>query len=191
MRKLVCFGDSITARNEGMPQPMLTTKLATRLQGFEIVNAGVSGDNTCDALARIEEDVIHHQPDFVTVLFGANDAAFHKMIDLETYQSNLNKITDLLKSHKTVLISPSPVDETVQFARNNETLNQYALAVKRVAEGTGSYFIDFFNEMISLENYQLKLKGIMNDGLHFGEEGYDFLVGLIERKINEIEGAIK
>jgi len=36
----------------------------------------VPGNNTFDALERIEKDVLRHNPDFVTVLFGANDAAF-------------------------------------------------------------------------------------------------------------------
>ncbi len=35
---------------------------------------GVPGDNTFDALHRIEEDVLSHKPDFVTVFLGTNDA---------------------------------------------------------------------------------------------------------------------
>lgn len=34
---------------------------------WKVVNAGVPGDNTFDALNRIEEDVILYKPDFVTV----------------------------------------------------------------------------------------------------------------------------
>jgi isoamyl acetate esterase len=186
MVKLVCFGDSITARKEGMGTPMLTTKLAKQLDRFKIINAGVSGNNTSDALIRIEKDVIIHNPDLVTVLFGANDAAFHKMIDLEVYKANLYKITDMIRPEKTILISPAPVDEKVQFARTNEVLSKYASVVKQIASETDSYFIDFFSKMISLEDYSRKLKGIKNDGLHFGESGYDFLVELIVKKIKEI-----
>ena len=40
--------------------------------------------------------------------------------------------------------------------------------------------------MLSLEDYQKKLIGIHNDGLHFGEEGYDILVDLIVKKIQGI-----
>lgn len=186
MLKLVCFGDSISARKEEFTKPMLTTKLATKLVDVEIINAGISGNNTIDAISRIENDVVIHNPDLVTVLFGANDAAFHKMTDIETYKANLHKIAYLIKPERTIFISPSPVDEKVQFARTNEVLFDYASVVKQVAGDTGSYFIDFFSEMISLENYPEKLKGIKNDGLHFGEESYDFLVGLITKKIKEI-----
>jgi isoamyl acetate esterase len=34
MLKLVCFGDSITARKEGLDTPMLTTKLARQFGRF-------------------------------------------------------------------------------------------------------------------------------------------------------------
>lgn len=158
MLKLVCFGVSITARKEGLAKPMLTTKLDSQLENVEIINAGVPGNNTCDAISRIEQDVIIHSPDLVTVLFGANDAAFHKMIDLETYKTNLFKITHLLKPERTILISPAPVDEKVHFARTNEVLSKYASVVKQVADNTGSHFIDFFSELISLDDYPENLK---------------------------------
>jgi isoamyl acetate esterase len=186
MLKLVCFGDSITARKEGLDTPMLTTKLAGQLDGFEVINAGVSGNNTIDAISRIEYDVLKHSPDLVTVLFGANDAAFHKMVDLNTYQNNIYKITQIIKPERTILISPAPVDEKVQFARNNEILFDYASAVKQVAFDTGSHFIDCFSKMIALDDYPQILKGTRNDGLHFGDKGYDFLVRLLVEKIKEV-----
>lgn len=186
MLKLVCFGDSITARKEGLDTPMLTTKLAEQVDGFEVINAGVSGNNTIDALSRIENDVIKHDPDLVTVLFGANDAAVHKMVDLETYKNNIYKITQMIKPERTILISPAPVDEKVQFARTNEVLLDYASAVKQVAVDTGSHFIDLFSIMIALDDYPQILKGIRNDGLHFGDKGYDFLVRLLVEKIKEV-----
>ncbi len=186
MKTLVCFGDSLTARKEGFEEPMLTTKLAKQLQQYEVINAGVSGDNTVDGLERMERDVLAHKPDGVTVLFGANDAAFHKNISLDLYQKNLYEMVERISPEKTILISPAPVDEKVQKARTNEVLDQYAFAAAEVAKDTGCHFIDFFHQMISLDDYPVKLRGIKNDGLHFGEEGYDFLVQLITKKIKSI-----
>ncbi|MFG6115753.1 GDSL-type esterase/lipase family protein [Halobacillus sp. MO56] len=186
MLKLVCFGDSITARKEGRATPMLTTKLAEQVDGFEVINAGVSGNNTIDAISRIENDVIKHDPDLVTVLFGANDAAFHKVVDLEIYKTNIYKITEMIKPERTILITPSPVDEKVQFARTNEVLLDYASAVKQVAGDTECHFIDLFSKVIALDDYPQILKGIRNDGLHFGDKGYDFLVCLLVEKIKEV-----
>ncbi|MGQ4668694.1 SGNH/GDSL hydrolase family protein [Metabacillus halosaccharovorans] len=190
MVKLVCFGDSITIRKEGLSKPILTSKLASKLENFELINAGVAGNNTYDALLRIDNDVLKYNPDLVTVLFGTNDAAFHKMIDLEDYKFNLYRITQLIKPHKTILITPPPVDEKVQYARNNLVLKKYSQVVKQVANDSGSQYIDLFNKMISLENFPKILEGLSNDGLHFGEDGYDFLVNLIINKIKDMKDYI-
>ena len=55
-----------------------------------------------------------------------------------------------------------------------------------MAKETNAQFIDFFFSMFSLNDYQNKLKGIKNDGLHFGEEGYDILADLIVKKVRDV-----
>lgn len=185
-KRLVCFGDSITARTEGHQEPMLTSKLSLKLNNFTVINSGVSGDNTSDALNRVESDVLNHNPDLVTVLFGANDAAFHKMIDITTFKENLLRITNKIGARKIILITPAPVDENVQFARTNETLYEYAKAVKEVSYDSRSHLIDLFSKMIIRNDYRQLLRGQKNDGLHIGESGYEYLSQLIADKISEL-----
>lgn len=187
MLKLVCFGDSITVRSEGTEEARLTARIKMILNNWEIINAGIAGNNTRDALLRIETDVIIHNPDLVTVFFGANDSAFHKMIELDEYEKNLMEITNQISPLKTILISPAPVDERLQNARTNVVLKQYADTVKRVAKHTGSYFIDLYSEMTSVSDYKEMLKSVRNDGLHFGEYGYAYLSNLIADKIKTIQ----
>ncbi|MGP1907982.1 hypothetical protein ACTSEZ_07395 [Metabacillus sp. JX24] len=69
---------------------------------MEIINAGVPGDNTIEAISRIQNDVIKHNSDLVTVLFGANDAAFHKMVNVEVFKDNIYNITQLIKPERTI-----------------------------------------------------------------------------------------
>lgn len=187
LKTLVCFGDSLTARHEGKDNPRLTEKLTFQLPTFRVVNAGVSANTTKDALKRIEKDVLTYSPDLVTVLFGSNDAAVHKKVALNTFKENLLKITRLIGPKKTILITPPPVDEALQPNRENGELAKYADVVKRVSEETGSHLIDFFEELHARPNYKELLVGILNDGLHFGEAGYDILANLITEKIHEIE----
>ncbi|ART76490.1 GDSL-type esterase/lipase family protein [Sutcliffiella horikoshii] len=187
MKTLVCFGDSLTARHEGKENPQLTEKLSLQLPTYRVVNAGVSANTTKDALKRMEKDVLAHHPYFVTVLFGSNDAAVHKKVALNTYKENLLKITQLIGPDKTILITPPPVNESLQPNRKNIELAKYADAVKRVSEETGSYLIDFYTELYSKPHYKELLVGILNDGLHFGEAGYDILANLITEEIIEIE----
>lgn len=188
MSRLVCFGDSITARKEGFRESMLTTKLTSQLRDMEIINSGIPGDNSSDALIRITEDVLNYQPDIVTVLFGANDAAFHKTVPIDTYKRNLTEIANLIGPQKTILISPAPVDESKQFVRSNKVLFTYAEVVHEIAIQTGSHFLDLYNIFLSRVDYKDILKGELNDGLHFGEKGYDLLANLISSKIKQLVG---
>ncbi|KRE40925.1 GDSL-type esterase/lipase family protein [Paenibacillus sp. Soil522] len=181
---LVCLGDSITARTEGHDHPLLTKKLQGKLSGnWEVINAGVPGDNTFDALERIEKDVLIHNPDFVTVLLGANDAAFHKMVQLQDYKSNLMKIVAAITPKKMILISPAPVDERLQHARTNAVLKEYSEVVHAVSVTTGSHYVDLFSSMSALHNLTEILRGTRNDGLHFGELGYEHLSHEVSKKL--------
>ena len=184
MKKLVCFGDSITAReqsNDGTNR--LTPRLRSGLVGWEVINAGVSGDNTRDALLRVEEDVLAHSPNLVTILLGANDAATHKMIELEEYSDNLLHIIKKITPQKAILITPSPVDEQRPRNRTNASLQGYANVVKHIANSMGSQFVDLFSKMIKQPDYI----EMLSDGLHFTEPGYIFLSQLLLNKIKDIQ----
>lgn len=188
MKKVVCFGDSITARKEGYPSPILTYLLSTKKTGYEFINAGVSGNTTEQAKIRFQKDVLTKNPDIVTILFGANDSATHKLVDLETFKKNIYEFTQQIGPKKTILITPAPVDEALQPNRTNERLRQYAKAMKEVADVTGSNLIDFFSEIYSQPNYKALLKGEKDDGLHFGKAGYEILSDLIVYKLEEMSG---
>ncbi|NIK79799.1 hypothetical protein FHS15_004966 [Paenibacillus castaneae] len=48
---------------------------------------------------------------------------------------------------------------------------------------TGSHFIDLFSNMIDLHILTEIIRGQRNEGLHFGELGYDYLSDEISSKI--------
>lgn len=75
---IVCLGDSLTAgmsattawiddKSKSYPAYLQTKVTAT------VVNAGVSGNTTADALARLDSDVISKNPDIVVICLGGND----------------------------------------------------------------------------------------------------------------------
>ncbi|MGF2715045.1 hypothetical protein BWGOE3_33590 [Bacillus mycoides] len=187
MKTLVCFGDSITADEtffDGTPR--LTPRLQEMFPNWKVVNAGVPGDNTFDTLQRIEEDVLLHEPDFVTVFLGTNDSVLFDPVPLQSYKENLEKIVSAISPEKVLLISPAPVDEERQRNRTNEVLGQYAAAVEEVARKTGSHFLNLYAEMIQEENYKIFVEDAEKDGLHFGAEGYEYLAKLICEKLKGI-----
>ncbi|MGE7883624.1 SGNH/GDSL hydrolase family protein [Bacillus sp. NPDC094077] len=187
MKTLVCFGDSITADDaffDGTPR--LTPRLQGVFPNWKVVNAGVPGDNTFDALNRIEEDVLSYKPDFVTVFLGTNDAVSFAQVPLQAYKENLEKIVDQISSDKVLLISPAPVDEERQHNRTNKVLGQYADVVEEVARETGSQFLNLYAEMIQEQHYKRFVEDDEKDGLHFGPEGYEYLANLIGEKLKGI-----
>ncbi|MEK3954924.1 Lysophospholipase L1 [Psychrobacillus psychrotolerans] len=187
MLEVICFGDSITARKEGYPSPILTHKMSSKMPNYKFINAGVSGNTTEQAMFRFNKDVLSKRPDVVTVLFGANDSATDKLVDIDTFKRNISLFTKQIGPEKTILISPAPVDESLQRNRTNERLKQYAQVVQEVAEETNSYFIDFFQIVYSKPNYKELLVGEKNDGLHFGEACYELLSDVIVEKIEDME----
>src|SRR5205085_5984281 len=83
------FGDSLTAgfgANENEAYP----KKVEELIGKEVVNAGVSGDTTDSALARIDESVLTQNPRIVIVGLGGND--FLQNAPVATREANLRTI---------------------------------------------------------------------------------------------------
>lgn len=193
--KLICLGDSITAKEEDSSGTLkLTPRLKQALPSWTIINAGVGGDNTRGALKRLENDVLNYSPDMVTVLLGTADASKNKGIDIQEYEQNLRSIVGQITPRKTLLISSPPIDETLLSARKKafpkanfvtmETLKQYVQVATKVAYSTNSYFLDLWSLMIAQSNYSRFLQA--KDGVHFNSRGYEFLTQVLLEKIKSI-----
>ena len=101
--KLVCFGDSLTARPKGYYHFL---KKELEPKGIELINAGVSGDKTPAALTRLERDVISHAPTAVSLFFGTNDAvhghgrwSHEPEVAWQTLRDNLKWMVHLCRLH--------------------------------------------------------------------------------------------
>lgn len=97
-RTIVCLGDSITAgvgagAGEGYPD-----RLAARL-GIEVINAGVPGDTSSDALARLD-GVLAHDPWLVIVELGGNDLL--RQVPMERTEKAMREILDRLIAARVV-----------------------------------------------------------------------------------------
>ena len=69
---VVCFGDSLTA-GTGAPEGQSYPDVLARRLGRAVINAGVPGDTTADALTRLDRDVLVHEPGVVCLTLGGND----------------------------------------------------------------------------------------------------------------------
>ncbi len=98
---ILAFGDSLTAGQGAPPGEGYPEQLARRI-GREVLNQGVNGNTTADALARLERDVIAHDPRIVIVLLGGNDIL--RKIPREQTFRNLEAIITRIQARGALVI---------------------------------------------------------------------------------------
>ncbi len=86
---IIAFGDSLTAGYGASPGQDYPSRLSA-LIGLPVMNAGVSGDTTEGALARLDADVLSRDPRIVLVGLGGND--FLRGVPISTTETNLREI---------------------------------------------------------------------------------------------------
>ena len=97
---ILFLGDSLTdgyglSRNQAYPA-LLTQKLrAARLNNYEVINAGVSGDTTAGGLRRVG-NYLNRKIDVLVLELGINDA--FRGIPIEQMRTNLQAIIDRVRA---------------------------------------------------------------------------------------------
>ena len=195
MPKLICLGDSITAKEKD-PNGILklVPRLKQTLPDWTIINSGVPGDNSRGALNRLKSDVLDYSPDLVTVLLGTADASDKKGIDIEEYEDNLSSIIEQITPEKTLLISSPPINQTLLSARKKVfpnsnfvtmgKLEKYVRVATNIACSTSCHFCDLWSLMRADSNYSRFLK--RKDGVHLNEQGYELLTQILSKKLSSI-----
>ncbi len=87
---VLALGDSLTAGVGATPDTAYPTVLQA-LTGWQVVNGGVSGDTTAQALARLPALLQEHQPRLVIVSIGGND--FLRQMSAGTAKSTIREIS--------------------------------------------------------------------------------------------------
>jgi lysophospholipase L1-like esterase len=162
--QLVLFlGDSITdcgrrweARPLGGGYASLFTELVTEAypeRDVRYINKGISGDNTVGLRNRWEDDVIRHQPNWLSLLIGIND--LHSFlgdpnggVSVEVYREKYDSILATTRektSAEILLLDPFYIsnDTTGQGFRSVvlELLPQYIAVVDEMAAKYGTYHL--------------------------------------------------
>ncbi len=105
---VLALGDSITAGHGLTPEQAWPAHLADRT-GWKVVNGGVSGNTTGDALARLPGLLDEHAPRLVLVTLGGNDM-LRKLPETRTRQ-DLVRILELAKGRNAppvLIATPKP-----------------------------------------------------------------------------------
>lgn len=96
---MVCFGDSITAGYgldaEKSYPTALEMVLSKRGYSYRVLNQGVSGNTTKDAVARVNSILALH-PEVVVLEFGGNDGL--RGLPLDATRKNLDSVLTTLQA---------------------------------------------------------------------------------------------
>lgn len=165
-RSIVCFGDSITAGFGVRGEQAFPSLIAERL-GMPVVNAGVNGDTTSDALARLDRDVLAHDPRLVIVEFGGND--FRKKVSKQETFANLGRIIDRIGERGAMVV--------VLEMRIGLLRDEYLGGYKKAARAHGALLIPNFMSNI-LGNQELTV-----DGIHPNAQGHELIAERVVEKL--------
>jgi acyl-CoA thioesterase-1 len=163
---IICFGDSITfgyGANEGEDYPTALGKLVS----LPVINAGVDGDTTIEALGRLESDVLDKDPRLVIVEFCGND--FLKKIPKEETVKNLTQIIERIQQKGAIV---ALVDISSGFF-----FQEYRQAFKKLSVEKKTIFIPvLLNKIIT--NPAMK-----SDFFHPNARGYQLIAKRIYQAI--------
>tara|TARA_R110002167_G_scaffold24249_4_gene85608 strand:- start:210 stop:833 length:624 start_codon:yes stop_codon:yes gene_type:complete len=152
---IVAFGDSLTegvGTNEENNYPSVLAKLA----GFNVINAGVSGETTSEGLIRLPSVIEEYQPSVLILLEGGNDILRNH--SAKTIESNLDNMINIALDNgiQVVLIG---VPEKSLFSSS-------APFYGRLAE---KYDLVFDSSLIAS---LLRSPSKKSDSVHFNTAGY-------------------
>lgn len=97
---ILVVGDSISAAYGIEPElgwvSLLSVKIAQQKNGYQVINASVSGDMTSNGLNRLPDLLKKYQPAIVIIELGGNDGL--RGVPLRLIQRNLQKLVEQSKA---------------------------------------------------------------------------------------------
>lgn len=159
--------------------------------GIRVINTGTSGNNVLDLQARWQEDVLDRKPDWLSIMIGTNDVwrqydtpfipEWHVYAD--KYEATLRALVNQTKPFVSnlVLMTPFYLESNEQDAMRR-TMDEYGAIVKKIAEETGSLFVDTqaaFNEVLQ----ELYAATLAWDRVHPTQAGHVVLARAFLNKI--------
>lgn len=167
--KIVAFGDSLT-RGYGVPPGKNFVTFLSEYTNIPIINSGVTGDTTSNALIRLKSDVLDYNPNVVLVLLGGND--FFSGFSEEVVRANLQAIIRTIKRSgaKVILIGGSK-----QVVPNYEMMYE-RLAIDEKVDG---YVPNILGGIVFR-------KDLLFDTIHPNQRGHEIIAQRILPVLEEV-----
>ncbi len=165
-KNIICFGDSVTFGYGAEPGGDYPSALA-KMTNTSVINAGIDGDTSTEALKRLKSDVLDREPLMVIVEFGGND--FLRKIPEEVTLNNIKAMIDTIQAEGAMV---AVVDISAGML-----LRQYHSPFYNLAREKGAIFIPSLLTGI-ITNPRLK-----SDFIHPNTNGYNVIAQRVYRII--------
>lgn len=186
--RIVCLGDSITGvyyHTGGVRAYPEMLEIALR-KAFPharvtVRNAGISGDTTKGGLARLDRDVLAHNPHLVTVMFGMNDMA---RIPLADFRRNLREIIARCRKAgaEVLLCTQNSVVDTP--ARPGGKLEVFTQAIRDMGSEESLSVVDchaIYEAVRARDDQEWSL--LLSDAIHPNMDGHKLFASAIAQVI--------
>ena len=204
--RVCCLGDSITELGFWIYD--INGYLADMGSKTRFYNCGIGGNMSSDAPYYLEDEVLKLDPDYVMVMFGANDVGPHlygieqrskefsdEERELEIlkrrkrYALNMEIICKMLiqRDVKVILMTPMPfddyerdIDREVIYGAYDE-IKRCGEAVKNAADKTGASVIELCEKFKAVEDYFEKdcVRLYEDDRVHPNENGFKIMASIV------------
>ena len=179
--KIVFIGDSITdsdrdRNDESSLGNGFVKVLADKLRpiypdtDIQLINKGISGNEVCDILARVQSDVIDLKPDAVVIMIGINNTLhkfkYGKELNLKQFENDLTELLTRLKEAGIVVIFLEPfLMPAPDKLRMRRLFNEELKIVDRVASEICDEFVAY-DEMFNGLSESIPYTEFSADGVH-------------------------
>jgi len=165
-KNIICFGDSVTFGYGANPGEDYPTALA-KMVSIPVINSGIDGDTTSEALRRMEADILARDPLLVIVEFCGND--FLRKVPIEDTIKNIKEMVERIKAGGAMV--------AIADVSAGMFLKEYNKAFARLAKEEGAIFIPSILRGI-ITNPSMK-----SDFLHPNAAGYKMIAYRVHRAI--------
>ncbi|WNS79429.1 GDSL-type esterase/lipase family protein [Domibacillus sp. DTU_2020_1001157_1_SI_ALB_TIR_016] len=219
----VAFGDSNTSGSyfESQYKTYINKKWTDQVatvygngMDYTFYNKGNSGDETEEGLLRFKEDVLDAKPEYVTIMFGINDALLkpngEPQVSKEEFKQNLTYMLEQLsvRGIKVVLMTNTPVVDKTYYdleLKNGRTvaplyankgglrswINSYNDVIRKVAEDRYVPLVDVNNILVAkaggATDTALIKSGLLDDvtGIHMTPKANDIVAEAVKQALSK------
>jgi lysophospholipase L1-like esterase len=191
-RRIVVLGDSITkgvrsgVTAEQTFGALLEASLREAGQDVDVINQGIGGERTDQALARLSRDILSLEPTLVTVMYGTNDSyvdqgAQTSRLSADQYRQNLTAIVGELRRlgiQPVLMTEPRWGDKAGVNGigeHPNVRLEKFVDACRQVAKETDTPLVDHFAYWTEANSSGTDVGTWTTDACHPNPAGHEIL----------------